>query len=102
MIHALVADSRGHKTHKTFTSPEAMTQWSNGQKRTHRGMTIASTLSSDVPSVRVLETRAKDYGLSVTRCSNGFSWATKKDGAGYFPTRPAALRAAFNEGVLGE
>jgi hypothetical protein len=102
MIHALVADSRGHKTSKNFHSTTALNDWVAGQKRTHRGLVITSALSSERPSVRVLEMRAEKCGLTISRTNDRWGWVLKDDSMTGFMTRPDALRAAYAEGVLGE
>ena len=102
MIHTLIADSRGHTAHHSFASIGEMERWSVIQRRQHRGLTLVSSISTDVPSLFELEARAREYVVRVTQCPKGFSWASKNDGAGYFPTRPQALRDAFECGELGE
>ncbi len=56
----------------------------------------------DTPSFRQLEIRAREHAVRIVQCPKGFSWCGKHDGAGYFETKPDALRDAFECGELGE
>ena len=102
MIHALIADSRGHTAHHSFASIGEMDRWSAIQRRQHRGLTLVSSISTEMPSLFELEARAREFVVRITRCPKGYQWASAKDGAGYFDTRPQALRDAFECGELGE
>jgi hypothetical protein len=102
MIHALISDSRGHTATRNFTDMEALTRWNAAQKRLHRGLTLAAATLTETPSLYELEARAREYVVRITHCPKGFQWTSPKDGAGYFETRPAALRDAFECGELGE
>lgn len=102
MIHALIADSRGHTATHNFTSMEALTQWNAIQKHQHRGLTLVTSTLTETPSLSELESRAREYVVRITYCPKGFQWTSPKDGAGYFETRPQALRDAFECGELGE
>jgi hypothetical protein len=59
-------------------------------------------LNADIPSFRQLEVLAREHAVRVVQCPKGFSWCAKHDGRGYFPTKPEALRDAFECGELGE
>jgi hypothetical protein len=102
MIHAIIADSRGHKTTANFTSPSALATWRAVQARQHRGMTIAAASLNETPSLYELEARAREYVVHISRSPKGFRWQSAHDDGGWFETRPQALRDAFECGELGE
>jgi len=102
MIHALIADSHGRQATRSFIDMEALTRWNAVQKRQRSGLTLAASTLTETPTLFELEARAREYVVRVTQCPKGFQWASKNDGAGYFPTRPQALRDAFECGELGE
>jgi hypothetical protein len=62
----------------------------------------AVALQFDIPSFHALEERAREFAVRVVQCPKGFSWCGQRTGSGYFPTKPAALRDAFECGELGE
>jgi len=101
MIHATIADSRGHTAPHNFASLEAIDRWYAAQRRKHRGLVIAETSPTPL-TLFDLEARAREYVVRITRCPKGYQWASAKDGAGYFDSRQDALRDAFECGELGE